>query len=352
MSLQIEPPPATPARPLAPRHFQPWGSAAVIVAAGVALSPWGSPGLALLMGLALALTLGNPAPVYTRKLTRPLLQTSVVLLGFAMNLGVILTTGAGALLMATVTLTLTFFLGWLLGRLMKIAPHITTLLSAGTAICGGSAIAAVAVAIAAGEAEISVAMGTVFILNGVALYLFPLLGHALHLSPVQFGEWAGLAIHDVASVVGAAANYGPGALQTATTVKLARTLWIVPVALAAAMMRPRLSGRAAPASEKVGAEAAAEAQPTRPAKKRKLPIPWFIGMFLLAALVRSLVPAVAPAAPALVMAAKLGMNLTLLLIGLGLSRAALKSVGVRPLILGLMLWAVVASVSLLAIAGG
>ena len=203
------------------------------LAVALALTPLASPGVALAVGLALALTVGNPWPAVTRRVSKPLLQTSVVLLGFGTNLVAVLAAARHGLLIAATTIAFTFLLGAGLRRLLRLHPSTATLLSAGTAICGGSAIAAVAVATAAAEADMSVAFGTVFLLNAIALFLFPPLGHALGLSQAQFGTWAGIAIHDVSSVVAAASSYGPEALQTATVVKLSRTLWIVPVALAA-----------------------------------------------------------------------------------------------------------------------
>jgi hypothetical protein len=208
------------------------GSKALLALAVLfALTPFASPGIALAAGLALALTVGNPWPAMARKVNRPLLQGSVVLLGFGTNVVAVLVAARHGLLIAAVTIAGTFLLGAALRRLLAIQPKTATLLSAGTAICGGSAIAAVALATSAAEAEISVALGTVFLLNAVALFLFPPLGHLLGLSQVQFGTWAGIAIHDVSSVVAAASAYGPEALQTATVVKLSRTLWIIPVAI-------------------------------------------------------------------------------------------------------------------------
>jgi uncharacterized integral membrane protein (TIGR00698 family) len=226
-------------------------------------------------------------------------------------------------------------LGWALGRLLKIAPRTSMLISAGTAICGGSAIAAVGSVIGGADAEMTVALGTVFILNAVALYLFPPLGHALHLSQTQFGTWAGVAIHDVSSVVGAAARYGLPALQVATAVKLSRALWIVPVSLGAAIaFRPK-SG---PESERGAAVAGGRVQ-----------IPWFIGLFLIASVLRSAVPTIARIAPLLTHWATIGLTLTLFLIGAGLSRRTLQSVGWRPMAQGVALWLFVSIASLLII---
>jgi uncharacterized integral membrane protein (TIGR00698 family) len=306
---------------------------AFVTAALFCLTPFASPGLALGLGLILALAIGNPFPKFVKKTTKPLLQVSVVLLGFGMNLFAVLAAGRHGFLLAAATISLTFLLGAALRRVDAVKRSTATLLSAGTAICGGSAIAAVGLAITAAEAEMSVALGTVFMLNAVALYVFPVLGHAMGLSQVEFGTWAGIAIHDVSSVVGAASAYGQEALQTATAVKLSRTLWIVPVAFIAGVMMKR---RAA-------------ARGTASAGPGKVTIPWFIGLFLLASLASTFLPPVHLAAPVLQRVARTGMTLTLLLIGAGLSRASLRSVGIRPVLHGLALWLVIAVVSLVAL---
>ncbi len=298
-----------------------------IVALLLCLSPYGSPGAALAAGLALALTLGNPFPRSIKQLSKPLLQISVVLLGFGMNLHAMFAAARHGFLLALATIGLTFLLGAGLRRVLRLERSTATLVSAGTAICGGSAIAAIAVSIGAAEAEISVAMGTVFLLNAVALYLFPLLGHAMALSQGQFGAWSGIAIHDVSSVVGAASAYGQEALQTATAVKLSRTLWIIPVALIAGLTQ---RGPAAPSAK---------------APARKVPVPWFIGLFVLASVAGTFLAPIHEAAPLLQTAAKTGMTLTLLLIGTSLSRASLKAVGIRPILQGLALWLVISAVS-------
>jgi uncharacterized integral membrane protein (TIGR00698 family) len=284
--------------------------------------------LALAIGLVIALVLGNPAPSFLRKATKPLLQVSVVLLGFGMDLHAILAAARQGFVLAAATIVMTFVLGAALSRALNLQRSIATLLSAGTAICGGSAIAAVALAIGAAEAEISVAMGTVFLLNATALYLFPVLGHALALTQVQFGTWSGIAIHDVSSVVGAASTYGQEALQTATAVKLSRTLWIIPVAFVAGAMARGAGGGPA---------------------KAKVAIPWFIGLFLLASLASTFLGPIHQVAPTLQAVAKAGMTLTLLFIGASLSRSSLKAVGIKPVLLGVALWLVISVVSLVAV---
>jgi len=304
-----------------------------IVAGALCLTPWVSPPIALALGAILALTHENPFPHFGKRVSAKLLQVSVVLLGFGMDLPVVFRTGLQGADLAAVTIATTFGLGWILGKRLGIDRKVSTLISAGTAICGGSAIAAVGSVIGVGETEISVAMGTVFVLNAVALYTFPVVGHALGLTQVQFGTWAGIAIHDISSVVGAGANYGLDALQTATAVKLARALWIIPVALgAAAIFRPRKAGA------KTGVPAQAKVQ-----------VPWFIGFFVIASAARSFVPGMAGISPALEHVATTGLTLTLFLVGAGLSAKTLRAVGWRPFLQGILLWLFISVASLMAI---
>ncbi len=303
-------------------------------AAAFCLTPWASPPIALTLGAALALTQENPFAQVGKRASATLLQACVVLLGFGMDLPVVLKAGANGAGFAAVTIAATLTLGWWLGRALGILPKTSALISSGTAICGGSAIAAVGSVIGVAEGEITVAMGTVFILNAVALYLFPVLGHALGMSQEQFGTWAGVAIHDISSVVGAASHYGLSALQTATAVKLSRALWIIPVAFGAAYaFRP-------------GKTATADAAGAIPAKKPKVKVPWFVGFFLLASVLRSYVPGVAAAAPTLSHMATVGLTLTLFLIGAGLSARTLRQVGWRPLLQGVLLWVFISVASL------
>ena len=323
---------AVPATLPAPRSRRTLPSGArqtlFLCAAAFCLTPWASPPVALTLGVVLALACENPFVHLGKKISASLLQICVVLLGFGMDLPTVLRAGASGAGFAALTIAATLGLGWWLGRALGILPKTSALISAGTAICGGSAIAAVGSVIGVAEGEITVAMGTVFILNAAALYLFPVVGHALGLSQVQFGTWAGVAIHDISSVVGAASHYGLGALQTATAVKLSRALWIVPVASGAAWaFRPR--GAAGPAR-----------------KEGKARVPWFVGFFLLASVLRSYLPGVSAAAPALARTATVGLTLTLFLIGAGLSAATLRQVGWRPLLQGVLLWGFISVVSL------
>ncbi len=313
--------------------------AALVVAAAV-LVIWATPPSALLAGMAFALLAGDPLGSRKHALAKWLLQICVVLLGFSMDLPVVLRLGLNGSLFAATTIATTLLLGWWLGRRLGLASRTTLLISVGTAICGGSAIAAVSAVIGASAAEIAVSIGTVFLLNAAALYVFPIAGHWLHLSQAGFGLWAGVAIHDISSVVGAGISYGPGALQTATAVKLSRTLWIVPLTLAFAAARRR--GAAARAD---GAARAAAV----PRHGLSAQLPWFIGLFLLASLLRSDVAGVAHWSPLLDEIARRGMILVLFLIGTSLSRTALRTVGWRTMAVGVALWLFISVASLLCI---
>ncbi|HEX2836443.1 MAG TPA: putative sulfate exporter family transporter [Thermoanaerobaculia bacterium] len=282
------------------------------------LTPWCSPPIALALGLALALTLGSPYK--TAKQTKLLLQVSVVGLGFGMNLQKVVEAGRTGILFTLATIAGTLLLGYLLGRAMQVGRGTAHLISSGTAICGGSAIAAVGPVIGASDEEMSVSLGTVFILNSIALFAFPAIGHALHLTQQQFGIWSAIAIHDTSSVVGAASAFGAEALQIATTVKLTRALWIVPLTLGTAFAFRK--------------------------GKTKIAIPWFILFFVLASVIRTYVPAPVDLWDVLVHIARIGLTVTLFLIGSALSRASLAKVGVRPLILGVVLWIAISAVGL------
>lgn len=287
------------------------------------LTPWASPPIALALGLVLALTVGHPFK--TSQATRVLLQVSVVGLGFGMNLQKVLEAGRSGILLTIGTIAGTLLLGSILGRAMGIGPGTAHLISSGTAICGGSAIAAIAPVVGANDEEISVSLGTIFILNAVALFLFPVIGRSLGLTQMQFGVWSAIAIHDTSSVVGAASSYGAEALQIATTIKLTRALWIVPLAIGTALAFRRRSTRAA--------------------------LPWFILFFLLASVARTYVEAPKAMWDALVHLARIGLTVTLFLIGASLSRRSLTAVGLRPLLLGILLWIVISFAGLVAVLG-
>jgi uncharacterized integral membrane protein (TIGR00698 family) len=293
------------------------------------LSPWGSPPAALAAGLVLALTLGNPFPKIQGKPSRLLLQASVVLLGFGMNLEAVIKAGRSGVLFTIATIFGTLILGYFVGKSLNVKRNTSSLISSGTAICGGSAIAAVAPVIDADPEEISVALGTIFILNSIALLIFPYIGHTLGLSENQFGVWAAVAIHDTSSVVGAAQAYGTEALQVATTVKLARALWIAPVAILFLYLNRKHAVTGS----------------------RKLIFPWFILFFLAACAARSFSPSwIVPSIfDSLVNLAKAGMIVTLFLIGVSLSPETIRKVGVRPLIQGVVLWIIISVVALAAV---
>ena len=318
----------TPAAPPAavPTPAPLWHRALFLALAAASLAPVVSPAVALGVGAALGLTLGNPFEAVSARVSKTLLKACVVGLGFGMSLPAVLKVGAAGVGATALGIVFALAVGLLLGRLLRVEPTTGALISGGTAICGGSAIAALGPALGAGAEAMGVSLATVFVLNGVALYVFPAVGHALHLSQHQFALWAAIAIHDTSSVVGAAASYGPAALAEATVLKLTRALWIVPLALGAAAWRRR-SG---------GGEAA-------------VAIPWFIGLFALASAVVALVPAGQPVFDVLVALAKQGLVLTLFLIGAGLSRATLRAVGARPLVQGVLLWLAVGGASLAAI---
>lgn len=306
-----------------------WQKAVFFILIIFCLTPWGSPPLALAIGLLLAFTIGNPFHQAMGKPAKLLLQGSVILLGFGMNLETVVKAGKDGVLFTVVTIFGTLILGYFVGKSLKINEKTSTLISSGTAICGGSAIAAVAPAIDAGSEEMSVSLGTIFVLNSIALLLFPVIGHFLGLSQTQFGVWSAIAIHDTSSVVGASQTYGPEALAIATTVKLARALWIAPIALLFAFLYRKSNADS----------------------KAKIAIPWFIVLFLLATIIRSYAPSfIEPSIfDSLVNLAKAGMTVTLFLIGASLSRPTLKKVGMRPLVQGITLWIIISVVSLYAV---
>ncbi len=294
-----------------------------ILAAILCLFPFMSPPVALLLGLILAQVMEHPYLHLNHKATNLLLKISVVGLGFGTNVFSAMKAGREGVLFTVVSIFCVLTIGYIIGKLFRIDHKTSFLISAGTAICGGSAIAALSPVMSAEEKQISVAMGTVFILNAVALFLFPAIGHMLNLSQSQFGMWCAIAIHDTSSVVGAASKYGEQALQIATTVKLARALWIVPVAFGTSFL---FKG-----------------------DNTNVSIPYFIGLFILAMLANTYLPFIKALAPYFVVLAKAGLTLTLFLIGSGLSFSVLKAVGVMPLLQGLILWIVISCAALYAV---
>ena len=294
-----------------------------LLAVVLCLSPLISPPIALLMGLIIAQFIGHPYLHLNHKATHILLQVSVVGLGFGMNVTSALKAGKEGILFTIVSIIGTLVIGFFMGKFLKIEKKTSYLISTGTAICGGSAIAAISPVIKAQEKQISVALGTIFILNSAALFLFPFIGHQLNLSQSQFGMWCAIAIHDTSSVVGAASKYGPQALEIATTVKLARALWIIPVAFLSTFIFK--------------------------SKDSKIKIPYFIGLFVLAMIANTYIPFVQQYNHYLTNIAKAGLTLTLFLIGCGLNRKTISSVGFKPLIQGVILWVIISTAALWAV---
>ena len=284
-----------------------------------------SPPVALTLGILFGLIVSNPLPQESRTGSRLLLQISVVALGFGMNLHEVLKAGRNGFLYTALGICFAFLVGLGLAKLLRVCGNCGPLITAGTAICGGSAIAAVGPVLHADAEEMAVSLGTVFVLNSIALLIFPPLGHLLKLSQPQFGLWAALAIHDTSSVVGAASRYGADSLVIGTTVKLARALWIVPLALAIAAVKR---------------------------SKSKIHFPWFILFFCLAAVLSTYLPAFATYSHALFQVGRLGLTATLFLIGSGISRETIRQVGWRPMALGILLWIIVGTTSLYGILTG
>ncbi len=276
--------------------------------------------LALLLGLVFAFVFKNPCPKFNKKTSKYLLQVAVVCLGFNMNLQESLKSGSEGMLFTVVSVVGVMALGVLVGYWLNINRKTAYLISSGTAICGGSAIAAVGPVVKANENEMAVSLGVIFILNSVALFIFPPLGHLLDMTQQQFGTWAAIAIHDTSSVVGAGEAYGEEALQLATLIKLTRALWIIPLAFVTMFIFRD--------------------------KTAKISIPWFIFIFVLAMVVNTYVPLPEWFVSAMVWIAKRGMVVTLFLIGASLSLASIKSVGIRPLLQAVVLWVVISVASL------
>jgi uncharacterized integral membrane protein (TIGR00698 family) len=302
----------------------------VLFVIGILVSASGfiSPPVALTAGIVFGLSFVHPYSSGSRNFARILLQAAVVALGFGMNLHEVIKAGRSGFLYTALGISFALAVGLALGKLFEVRGNSSYLITAGTAICGGSAIATVGPILHADEEEMAVSLGTIFILNSVALLIFPFIGGVLHLSQSQFGLWAALAIHDTSSVVGASARYGTQALVIGTTVKLARALWIVPLALAtAALTRNRFRG------ENGNAEASHS--------RVRIQFPWFILLFCLAAVANTYLPALNSGTRALFLLGKFGLTATLFLIGTGISRSTLREVGWRPMLQGVVLWMVV-----------
>ena len=282
-----------------------------------------SPAISLFTGLIFALTLGNPFHSESKKISKKLLQYSVIGLGFGMNLHTSLESGKEGMVFTIVSVVSIMVLGFALGKILKLNKNISYLVSAGTAICGGSAIAAVSPLTKSSESDISVSLATIFVLNAIALFIFPPIGHLLEMTQQEFGTWAAMAIHDTSSVVGAGAAYGEEALNVATTVKLTRALWIIPLAFVTMLVFNN--------------------------KGAKVNIPWFIFFFVIAMIANTYLPIPTIATTGIVWLSKKALVLTLFLIGAGLSRDVIKTVGVRPTILGVILWIFIAVSTLVVI---
>ena len=276
--------------------------------------------IALFMGLVLALTLGTPGTAFNKKASKYLLQISVVGLGFGMNITDSLKAGSDGMLFTLISVTGVLTIGIVVGKWMGVGKVPSYLIASGTAICGGSAIAAVGPIAKANESELSVSLATIFILNAIALFIFPVMGHWLGLSQQQFGLWAAIAIHDTSSVVGAGATYGEEALLVATTVKLTRALWIIPLSIFSIFYFN--------------------------ARGEKISVPWFIFLFIAAMIMNTYLPLPTLLTTNIVFVSKKLLTVTLFFIGAGLSRKTIQSTGLRPLILGVSLWIVIGLMSL------
>ena len=288
--------------------------------AALCFSPVVSPPIALFLGIIFVNIFGQ---VFNAdKIIKIVLQVSIVGLGFGINLKQALQAGSEGFLFTVFSITLIVVLGIVLGYIFRIDKIITQLISFGTAICGGSAIAAIAPILKADGKQTSVSLGIIFLLNALALFIFPEIGQYFHLSQNQFGIWSAIAIHDTSSVVGAASKYGHEALQTATTVKLARALWIIPISFVLSFLN------------KSGG---------------KVKIPYFIGFFVLAILVNSYFPAIKEVTDYVVDFSKSSLKVALFLIGTGLSFQNFKNIGIKPLLLGIILWVVISVISLFAV---
>ncbi|MEP7263610.1 MAG: putative sulfate exporter family transporter [Bacteroidota bacterium] len=291
-----------------------WGLLFLVVALSL------SAGVSLAMGLIIGIFFYNPYPAPSKKVTKYLLQISIVGLGFGMNINQVMQAGKDGFTFTLITIGFALGLGFLLGRLLKVQHIIAYLISCGTAICGGSAIGAISQVLKADEKEISVSIGIIFMLNAVALFIFPPIGHWAGLTEQQFGIWSAIAIHDTSSVVGAASKYGNNALMIATTIKLARALWIVPLVVLTSFLF-KIKGNV-------------------------YSLPWFIVFFVIASIVATKFAIPVYIKDGIVHLAKTGFSITLFLIGCGISVDAIKKVGVRPLVMGVVLWVVILTATL------
>ena len=293
----------------------------------LAVSVFVSPAVALFAGIVLALFVGNPYGALSKKVSKYLLQAAVVGLGFGMNLYESLAAGKDGIIFTIVSVTGVMVIGYSIGRMMGILPKLSYLISAGTAICGGSAIAAVSPVVKADDNETSISLAVIFTLNAIALFIFPLIGEMLGLTQNQFGLWAAIAIHDTSSVVGAASIYGEEALKVATTVKLTRALWIIPLSIVSIFIFARQNRN-------------------QEGEKTKINIPWFIFLFILAMVISTYISLPEGLLEVIKVASHKALSVTLFLIGCGLSVASIKKVGFKPVLLGVILWIIISVVTL------
>lgn len=293
----------------------------------LAVSVFVSPAVALFAGIVLALFVGNPYGALSKKVSKYLLQAAVVGLGFGMNLHESLAAGKDGIIFTIVSVTGVMVIGYSIGRMMGILPKLSYLISAGTAICGGSAIAAVSPVVKADDNETSISLAVIFTLNAIALFIFPPIGEMLGLTQNQFGLWAAIAIHDTSSVVGAASIYGEEALKVATTVKLTRALWIIPLSIVSIFIFARQNRN-------------------QEGEKTKINIPWFIFLFILAMVINTYISSPEGLLEVIKVASHKALSVTLFLIGCGLSVASIKKVGFKPVLLGVILWIIISVVTL------
>jgi len=292
-----------------------------IVLAAICLTPFISSPIALILGFILAVCIGNPFEKSLHQYIHLLLQISIVGLGFGLKLNEALEAGKSGLILTVISIFTIMILGYFIGKALKLERPLSYLISVGTAICGGSAIAATSPIIKPNTKQISLALAIIFTLNSIALFIYPIIGHFLNLTQQQFGLWCAVGIHDTSSVVGAASKYGNEALKIATTVKLARALWIIPVSLVTMFIFKN--------------------------KESKIKIPWFIGYFILVILLNTYFPLFNQLSSGITLLAKSGLNLTLFFIGSTLSIQTLKTIGSKPLALAIFLWGFISIGSLL-----
>ncbi|MDL2222825.1 putative sulfate exporter family transporter [Bacteroidales bacterium OttesenSCG-928-M11] len=280
-----------------------------------------SPAIALFFGIVFALLLKNPYPKLSKKISKYLLQVAVVGLGFGMNLHESLKAGGEGMLFTIISVTGVMIIGYFIGRWLKISSKLSYLISSGTAICGGSAIAAISPIVNSDESETSMSLAIIFTLNAIALFIFPPIGHWLGLTEQQFGLWAAIAIHDTSSVVGAGAEYGPEALTVATTVKLTRALWIIPLSLISLLFFSK-------------------------SQNRRISIPWFIFLFIGAMIINTYIQIPDKILCFISDTSHCFLSMTLLLIGSTLSPKSIREVGIKPILEGIILWIIIALAAL------